>query len=126
MTEILSVPEDAKVSFVITWDEAPAIGAVAHFTASIEGLDGYEYSMQWQRSTDGENWQDVDGETETQMRQVITEENMADLWRINITVTGIRNTEEIPESTGETDPETTEETDPESTEETLTESLPEA
>ena len=88
-------PENAEVSFVITWEDQAALGCAAIFTADIRGLDEYTYSMQWQWSEDGENWQDVDGETEIQMRQVITEENMAYFWRINITVTGIRETESL-------------------------------
>ena len=65
------------------------------FTAAVEGLDAYEYSMQWQWSTDSENWQDVDGETGIRMRQVITEENMGYFWRINITVTGTAEAETL-------------------------------
>ena len=51
--------------------------------------------MQWQQCTDGENWLDVADETGIQMRQVITEENMAYLWRINITVTGTKEAETL-------------------------------
>ena len=86
--EVIELPEDAKVSFTITWEGAAALGETAIFTADIEGLDDYEYTMQWQSSADGENWQDADGETGMQMRQVITEENMAYYWRINVTVIG--------------------------------------
>ena len=93
--EEIPFPEDAGVSFVITWEGEAKIGGTAVFTASIEGLDEYEYSMQWQQCTDGENWLDVADETGIQMRQVITEENMAYLWRINITVTGTKEAETL-------------------------------
>ena len=99
--ETLSIPEEAKVSFEITWDAAPALGETAHFTAVIEGLEGYTYTLQWQRSAEGEEWLNLDGETEIQMDQVITEENAAWFWRVNVTVTGRIPAEETEEMTTE-------------------------
>ena len=93
--EEIPFPANARVSFDIDWEGKAAIGGTAVFTAAVEGLDAYEYSMQWQWSTDSENWQDVDGETGIRMRQVITEENMGYFWRINITVTGTAEAETL-------------------------------
>ena len=83
-------PEDAAVTFNITWDDQPALGATAHFNAQVSGLDDYTYNLQWQWSPDGESWQDAEGETGIQMDQVITEENNGHLWRINVIITGLK------------------------------------
>lgn len=88
--ETFARPENVEVSFHIGWEDEARLGGTARFTADVSGLEGYEYSMQWQWSEDSENWHDVEGETGDQMLQVITEENSAYFWRINVTVTGTK------------------------------------
>ena len=90
MVEQIPYPADAAVSFIITWDDVPAIGGTAHFTAQVSGLDDYTYTYQWQWSQDGEIWQDAEGETEAEMDQIITEENNGYLWRVNVIITGLK------------------------------------
>jgi len=50
------------------------------------GYEGLDYSLQWQYSTDGENWTDVEGETGEKMDVVVTEENDLYYWRIVVDI----------------------------------------
>ena len=86
--EDFELPENATAGFSISWDNKPAIGETAHFTATVSGLDEFEYTLQWQYSADNEHWEDVEGETGERMDQVLTEENKTLFWRLKVNVTG--------------------------------------
>ena len=83
--DAVELPEDRSVSFNITWDsDEPAFGDVAHFNAILQGYDGLNYTLQWQQSVDGENWEDLEGATDAAMDLEITEDNFMDSWRVRI------------------------------------------
>ena len=67
----------------VTWDVPnPVIGDTAHFTATLNGYEGLDYTMQWQYSTDRISWTDITGETNDTMNVIVTEENNLVYWRI--------------------------------------------
>lgn len=72
--EEFSLPEDRSVSFQIFWDGKAAIGEIAHFKANLVGYEGLDYTIQWQSSTDNNNWSDIAGETNESMDLLATEE----------------------------------------------------
>ncbi|MBQ6398554.1 MAG: hypothetical protein IJI21_00365 [Clostridia bacterium] len=72
--EEFELPEGASLSFGITWDGTPAIGAVAHFKATANGMDGLKYDLQWQRSLDNEVWEDMENATGETLDLLVTEE----------------------------------------------------
>ena len=81
-------PETGRsVDVEIKWDvEYPIVGDTAHFTATLNGYEDVDYSVQWQYSPDKETWYDIPGETETTMDMVITDENNVVYWRIIVYV----------------------------------------
>ena len=71
----------------ISWDdENPTYGSIAHFTAELFGYENLEYSLQWQWSEDGTNWNDVENATSENMDVIYTQENGALQWRIVVDV----------------------------------------
>lgn len=81
-------PESGRsVDVEIKWDVAyPIVGDTAHFTATLNGYEDVDYTVQWQYSPDKETWYDIPGETDTTMDMVITEENNVVYWRIIVYV----------------------------------------
>ncbi len=81
------LPEDRKANFVIEWDdEVPTIGSIAHFKATLENYDTLEYTLQWQYSSDGVTWNDVDGATDKDMDVEVTMSNYQYYWRLSVYV----------------------------------------
>ena len=83
-------PADAiprSISVNVTFDTPnPVIGDTAHFCANLEGYENLNYTMQWQYSTDHEQWNDITGETKKTMDVVVTKENNVVYWRIVVYV----------------------------------------
>ncbi len=78
---------ERHITVDVTWDVPdPIIGDTAHLTATLEGYEGLQYSMQWQYSPDRITWYDIEGETDTAMDVVVTEENNVVYWRILVYV----------------------------------------
>ena len=78
---------ERHITVDVTWDVPdPIIGDTAHLTATLEGYEGLQYSMQWQYSPDRITWYDIEGETDTTMDVVVTEENNVVYWRILVYV----------------------------------------
>ena len=78
---------ERHITVDVTWDVPdPIIGDTAHLTATLEGYEGLQYSMQWQYSPDRITWYDIEGETDTTMDVVVTEENNLVYWRILVYV----------------------------------------
>ena len=77
------LPADRNAVISITWDtDKPSYGDVAHFTATLIGYDDIDYMLQWQWSTDGTTWFDVEGATGENMDIIYSSENGAYNWRI--------------------------------------------
>ena len=79
------LPENAEADFTISWDdENPTIGSTAHFKAAVTGCEGFDYTLQWQKSLDCEAWEDVPDATEADMDVLMTEESSRYYWRIKV------------------------------------------
>lgn len=57
------------------------IGEEWKLYAEVSGLEGFDWSIQWQRSDDGVNWTPVQNEVGLCLTVVVTEENMYATWR---------------------------------------------
>ena len=80
---------DRYVEIQLSWgDEEAAVGSTAHFTAVLHGYDNVEYTLQWQHSTDSENWENVENATDTTYDVVATKDNCHDTWRVKVVITG--------------------------------------
>ena len=80
---------DRYVEIQLSWgEEEAAFGSTAHFTAVLHGYDNVEYTLQWQHSTDGENWENVENATDTTYSVVATKENCHDTWRVKVVIAG--------------------------------------
>ena len=80
---------DRYVEIQLSWgDEEAAVGSTAHFTAVLHGYENVEYTLQWQHSTDSENWENVENATDGTYSVVATKENCHDTWRVKVVITG--------------------------------------
>ena len=78
-----------NVEIQLNWgDEEAAVGSTAHFTAVLHGYENVEYTLQWQHSTDSENWENVENATDATYSVVATKENCHDTWRVKVVITG--------------------------------------
>ena len=59
----------------------------------LHGYDNCVFTLQWQRSADDTNYEDIEGENEFIYKFIVTQENYADYYRIQATITAI----EIPD-----------------------------
>ncbi len=99
-----SVPSDAKLMSVIedTLNRERSVSVYVYYEgesirfgdsvalyAVLDGYDGTEYSIQWQKSADNENWEDISNATAKKYEVVVTEENYTDFYRVAVTLTGI-------------------------------------
>ena len=77
--------DESSMSILVTsdWPEGQDgyIGAVITLTAELIGFEGHEYTLQWQRSTDLENWEDIPGANEIQYVYVLDEVTAQYYWR---------------------------------------------
>lgn len=81
------LPENRSVSFTITTDgDLLRLGDVAHFNAELIGYEGLDYTLQWQKSADNENWEDIPEANNKQMDIVRTEENSHLFWRVIVRI----------------------------------------
>ena len=96
--EAFALPEERSVTFTITGDgEALRLGDVAHFNAELTGYEGLDYILQWQMSTDNENWEDIPDANEPQMDLVLTEENSRLFWRVTVMIHMPKSVETQPD-----------------------------
>ena len=80
---------DRYVEIQLSWgDEEAAVGSTAHFTAVLHGYENVKYTLQWQHSTDSENWENVENATDGTYSVVATKENCHDTWRVKVVITG--------------------------------------
>ncbi len=77
------VPVERHIE-VITYDDTPypVIGDIAHFRATLYGYEELTYTVQWQCSPDGVEWNDLPNETALSMDIAITTEINVPYWRI--------------------------------------------
>ena len=61
-------------------------GTMITLYATLEGYDDVAYIIQWQRTLDGENWEDISGATELQYTLAITDETDDYVYRVMVDV----------------------------------------
>lgn len=64
--------------------ESVQSGTLITLTANLEGFDGIDYTLQWQRSLDGKKWEDEPGATDVNFSFILTEENDNYFWRVKV------------------------------------------
>ena len=82
--EIIEWPEEPLNVVVLVADEQQPVydGATVTFIAQVtNGREGEAYTFQWQRSEDGENWEDIGGATQPVYEEIITPANAGNMWR---------------------------------------------
>lgn len=57
--------------------------------AALHGYDNAVYTLQWQESTDGVHWEDIEGETSSRYTFEVTTDNYRDYWRIQVIITDV-------------------------------------
>lgn len=82
--EIEKIKRSVKVVSSLEGVEAVEEGTSITLTAKLTGFDDVEYEIQWQRSVDGTNWEDVDGANGIEYTFDITEETDGYLWRVGV------------------------------------------
>lgn len=79
--------EDISVQVVKTCeDENPAIGSEVIFTAEVIGCDPENYSLQWQISSDNENWSDIKDATNAEYRIIIDQLSAQEYVRVQLKI----------------------------------------
>jgi hypothetical protein len=64
----------------------PYEGMTVVLTVELNGFEDCEYTIQWQRSTDNVNWEDVPGATDQSYSFTLTEETNGYYWNAQVTV----------------------------------------
>ena len=76
-----------RIEVMTAWEnDTPALGASITFTAVLYGYEDTTYQIQWQHSTDGENWEDIPDACESTYTVVCTKDNYKDTWRAAVAV----------------------------------------
>ena len=73
-----------KITVSSNWpvDKPAYKGTVIKLTAHLTGFDGVEYSLQWQRSEDLRNWEDIPGATGENFTYELNEDTARYTWRV--------------------------------------------
>lgn len=83
-------PEDQpqEKSVVVTSnvgsDDTLTEGMEITMTAKLSGFENENYTLQWQSSSDGENWEDVADATDLTYTFILTEETSLLSWRVQV------------------------------------------
>lgn len=86
-TENNDLPTERNAVISISWDdENPGYGSVAHFHAELIGYEETRYTLQWQWSSDGSDWTDVENATSENMDIIYSRENGDYSWRILVDI----------------------------------------
>ena len=58
--------------------------------AVLHGYDNAVYTLRWQESKEGIEWQDIEGATDARYTMIVTEENYLAYWRVVVTITDVQ------------------------------------
>ena len=84
------IPEIPEIDFstlsvaISAESDVVELGGDMVLTAVLTGFEDLNYTLQWQFSTDNENWADVDGATGSTLRVQMNEENRDYFWRVSV------------------------------------------
>ncbi len=67
-------------------DASTGIGSTIIFSAEVTGCDPAYYILQWQTSTDNENWSDIEGADEAEFSLTVNEQNWLSYIRVVLRV----------------------------------------
>lgn len=76
---------EGNVSICASCADTVKCGDTVTLYAVLEGYDGIDYHIQWQVSDDNSNWHDISGANGEQYSIVVSEENCANYYRIEVT-----------------------------------------
>jgi len=83
------VNPERSIDIYVSFGGDAVVGSTASFSAVLNGYDGLVYSLQWQQSDDGSNWENLAAANNAQLDVVTSEENMYDFWRVQVTITDV-------------------------------------
>lgn len=84
------IPEIPEIDFstlsvaISAESDVVELGGDMVLTAVLTGFEDLNYTLQWQFSTDNENWANVDGATDSTLRVQMNEENRDYFWRVSV------------------------------------------
>ena len=80
-----------RILIYVSWGGQKAIfGSTAKLIAVPEGYDDVEFTLQWQRSTDNLNWEDVSEAKGNTYDLLVTPDNYLDYWRVAVIIAGVK------------------------------------
>lgn len=80
-----------KITVEAKWDgEELYFGDTATLKATLSGYDNAVYTIKWQTSKDGKDWEDIKGAEGAELKVTVTEENYLNYWRALVVVTAIK------------------------------------
>ena len=80
-----------KITVKAEWDgEELYFGDTATLRATLSGYDNAVYTIRWQTSKDGKDWEDIKGAEGAELKVVVTEDNYMNYWRALVVVTAIK------------------------------------
>ena len=81
---------DRTIDIYYSWNnQQPALGGEVTFVAVLYGYDNLEYTIQWQKSKNNEEWTNIPNASSLRYSDVMTMENYLDYWRVQVFITGI-------------------------------------
>ena len=85
--EELPIPVVSITSNLIS-ETAITVGTEMVLTLHVDGVEGYDYTIQWQQTKDGVIWTDLEGETSHELRITLQLSHAGVYWRAVVQVTG--------------------------------------
>ena len=80
-----------KITVKAEWDgEQLYFGDTATLRATLSGYDNAVYTVKWQTSKDGKDWEDIKGADGAELKVAVTEDNYMNYWRALVVVTAVK------------------------------------
>ncbi len=84
---LLGLQPERSIELTAAWaDDEACFGGTVIFEAHLQGYEGLTYSVVWQHSTDGIEWETVEDASGTTLGVIVTEENVNDCWRVEVLI----------------------------------------
>lgn len=77
-----------SVTSSLTGETAVTVGTEMVLTLRVDGVEGYDYTIQWQQTRDGVTWTDLAGETGHELHITLQLSHAGVYWRAVVQVTG--------------------------------------
>ena len=76
----VEIPKSISIS--LKYDDPLHFNDTVTFIAIIQGYDNIDYTIQWQYSTDNNNWYDIAGANDLTYSITVTQDNYRHYWRV--------------------------------------------